>query len=99
MEKILDSIPNLDEEDTEKLITLEQIKLIDSSLDETNPMTFVIYLENNRKFLSEKDIETTLKIIEKLKYNQHLIAKKNIAKMVQEIDCNEEKHIEEVVRY
>jgi len=99
MEKILDSIPNLDEEDTEKLITLEQIKMIDSSLDETNPMTFVIYLENNRKFLSEKDIETTLKIIEKLKYNQHLITKKNIAKMIQEIDCSDEINIEEVVRY
>tara|TARA_R110000782_G_scaffold18587_2_gene50998 strand:- start:192 stop:461 length:270 start_codon:yes stop_codon:yes gene_type:complete len=88
MEFILQSIPELSEDSVTNLVTLDQIYGIDPSFDETNPMTFVIYLEYNRQMLCDKEIETITKIIEKLKKNNIIIAKENINKFVNgEIKC------------
>jgi len=87
MDAILQSIPNLDEDNVASLVSLDDIYEIDPSFDETNPMTFVIYLEYNRKMLCDNEIETIKKIIDKLQANRVIIAKKNMNNFVNEIKC------------
>jgi hypothetical protein len=87
MEFILQSIPTLNDDTVSSLVTLDDIYNIDPSFDESNPMTFVIYLEYNRKMICDKEIETITKIINKLKENNIVIAKRNMEKFIDEIKC------------
>ena len=99
MESILNSIPSIDEENPESTITLEQIQSIDASLNQNNPMTYIIYLEHNKKNMTEEEKDTTNKIIEKLKRNNDIIAKNNIKKFFNEIKCeNTENVLDKVLK-
>lgn len=98
MEDILKNIITINDEGIESMTSLEDIQLIDISFDKTNPMTYIIYLEYNRKMLSESQIETITKIIEKLKYNQQMIAKNNMKKFVNQIKCDSGEHIIDITQ-
>lgn len=93
MEDILDNIITISDEGIDTFVSMEDIQLEDVSLNNSNPMSYIIYLEHNRQMLSEGQIETISKIIKKLKYNQQLIARNNLKKFVNEIKCQSGENI------
>jgi len=78
---ILNSIPILNESNPVKLITLEDVKAIHSSLTMDNPLTFQIFL-SKRPDLEESEKAIYVLIIERLKANEKFRYESAIANMV-----------------
>ena len=65
---------------SETRYTLEEIKAIcPQVLTNENPLTFSLYLKYNENNLTEEEIRKCYEIIQKLKHNQDMINKRNIA--------------------
>lgn len=99
MDDILGSIVILTDEGVDSFVSIEDIQLVDHSLDSKNPMTYVIYLEQNRQMLSEEQIKVITEIIAKLKHNKEIIARADLKRFVNEVKCQSGENLIEKVQY
>jgi hypothetical protein len=81
MENILYKNPEINEHLVESFFSFDEIKAIDSSFTDTNPLTYIIYYHKNSHLMSEHDKNITLKVIDRLKQNSQTIMQFFLSKL------------------